>query len=56
MSECYFNKYHTTLPQCPATEVKTRPEWGRPKTGNVTDSWTWCAQHAIVVDAEGRER
>lgn len=38
--ECYKNKFHPTLPQCSATEVRKRPP-----IGNATDDWTWCDDH-----------
>ena len=46
-SECYKNKYHDTLPQCPETDV----DYAWLKVGNLTDTWTWCAIHRQVFHA-----
>ena len=44
MTECFYNKFHPTLPQC-KHEGRPLPE-GFFKTGNGTDSWTWCEAHS----------
>lgn len=39
--KCYRDKFHPTRTRCarPAT-------WRSSGTGNFTDSWTWCDEHA----------
>ena len=43
MTECFYNKFHPTLPQC-KNEGRLLVECL--KTGNGTDHWTWCEQHS----------
>lgn len=44
MTECFYNKFHPTLPQC-NKEGRPLPETFL-KTGNGTDFWTWCVEHS----------
>lgn len=48
--QCYWNKWHPSEPQCPATIVGRRPE----RLGNVTDEWTWCGQHEGAGDTASK--
>ena len=43
MTECFYNKWHPTLPQCKSEGEPLGKEFF--KTGNGTDSWTWCKKH-----------
>ena len=45
MVECFYNKFHPSLPQC-KNEGKPLPMGRFLSTGNGTDSWTWCVAHS----------
>ena len=39
--ECYHNKFNPSKPQC-----RNEAIWQGANTGNWTDLWTWCNDHA----------
>jgi hypothetical protein len=44
-NECYSGKWSLLRPQC-----LNLPVWRGKGTGNLTDEWTWCAEHAPDVE------
>ena len=38
---CFENRYHPTKTRCPK-----RAKWKGKGTGNYTDEWQWCDDHA----------
>jgi hypothetical protein len=55
MNECFYNKFHPTLPQC-RNEGKSLPKGEFLQTGNGTDTWTWCAEHSAPFTRDSVER
>ena len=55
MTECFYNKFHPTLPQCKNEGKELGPEFL--KTGYGTDTWTWCEKHSspFTRDAEAAQ-